>query len=494
MKARNAKERAVEEATRLYIHDETQEETVAIQEAARPKFYVRLPLNRKDRGVWCTHCGATLVYDQDLLVNKLEELFEGKGPAKITCPHCGQTLWRCRFIENGVGHKVYRDYTYTMKAEVHGDWQVLRYYYVDYECRLGKPSEMGRPIEVVRRWYNVRHGGRQVVWSVGRLGCCIYSSRCDLNLNAPISLKDEDRGRVGMGAYYGTVSYRIDIDGDAIVSGSQWHPLLKRDGLHGIGTLNLLHIEAYDAPLVFKTPPLITLYKARRYKLASYYAGSRDNDFAKIRADWPSIKVALRHGYDISDPGLWHDHLEMLRELGEDTLSPHWICPDNLRLAHDQANTRVLRLRRQKKAEEDRKKEAAEEEKYARHIAAFRDLRISGKGVVIAVIPSVEAVRQEGEHMNHCVFSMAYYNKPTSLLLSARDEGGNRLETVEFSLATGEVLQSRAVCNGTSPKHKQILAMMKAASDQITDAWKRAKAERPKVEVKPVQELVRAFV
>ena len=96
--------------------------------------------------------------------------------------------------------------------------------------------------------------------------------------------------------------------------------------------------------------------------------------------------------------------------------------------------------------------------------------------------------------MHHCVFSMAYYDKPTSLLLSARDEGGNRLETVEFSLATGEVLQSRAVCNGTSPKHNAILSMMKEAAAGIVDTWRREQTARPKIEVKPVQELVRAFV
>ena len=96
--------------------------------------------------------------------------------------------------------------------------------------------------------------------------------------------------------------------------------------------------------------------------------------------------------------------------------------------------------------------------------------------------------------MHHCVFGLQYYNKQTSLLLSARDTDGHRLETIEFNLSSGKVEQSRAVCNGTSPKHKQILAMMEAAADQITEAWKRAKAERPKVEVKPVQELVRAFV
>ena len=482
MKARNAKERAVEEATEKYIKFLGFGKIV--REAARPRHYVRIPLNYHDKGVWCTNCGGEIDFNPDLLVN----IYNENKPPVITCPHCGEKLTRCRTIQRGVGHCLHRDYNIVLKAEVHEDWQVLRYFYVYFEAILGGQPKMGKPIEIVRRWYNTRHGGKPVVWSTGANGSW-YG--CGFSLSGELSLKREDRQTA---AYcgYGKVNYRIHED--AIVAGSQWHPILKRDGMHGIGTLKLLHIEAHDAPLVFKTPPLITLYKARRYKLASYYAESRDGDFAKIRADWPSIKVALRHGYDISDPGLWHDHLEMLRELGEDTLSPHWICPDNLRLAHDMLNSRLQRVRKARKAEEDRKKAAKCEARYARKIAPFLDMQLHGHGVVIAVIPSVEAVRQEGEHMHHCVFSMNYYDKPTSLLLSARDKDGLRLETIEFNLTTGKVEQSRAVCNGTSPKHKAILHIMEEASERIVETWRREQAQKPKIEVKPVQELVRAFI
>lgn len=239
-----------------------------------------------------------------------------------------------------------------------------------------------------------------------------------------------------------------------------------------------------------RPPPAVTLYKGHHWTLARYYAGDPD----LLREDWPSLRVALRHRYHIGDPGLYHDYLKQLRELGEDVHSPHWICPVNLRLAHDLSNTRLIHQRRRQKAEAERKRAAQCEKQYAERLGALRDFRIKHGGVFIAVLPTVEDVRQEGEHMHHCVFSNAYYNKPTSLLLSARDAEGLRLETIEFSLSSGEVLQSRALQNGTSPKHKQILSMMAEASAQILEIWRQQQARKPKIEIKSVSELAQAFV
>lgn len=481
MKARNAKERAVEEATEQYITHLGFGKV--LRETARPKHYVRIPLNYAEKGVWCTNCGGKIDFNPDLLVN----IYNDNQPPVITCPHCGEKLTRCRTIQRGVGHYLHRDYNIVLKAEAHGDWQVLRYYYVAYESILGGQPKMGKPIEIVRRWYNVRHGGKPVVWSTGRVGSW-YG--CGFGLDSELSLKREDHHG---GAYgYNNIHYRVVED--AVVPGAQWHRLLRRDGFKGESTMRLLDLHSFDVPLVFSCPQLVTLYKSKHYRLVKFYASNASEGLGPIRNDWPSLKVALRHRYHIEDPGLWHDYIKELRELGEDVNSPRWICPENLRLAHDLANTRVLLLRRAKKAEEDRKKAVAAEEKYARHIAAFRDLRLSERGVVITVIPSVEDVRQEGEHMHHCVFALGYYNKQTSLLLSARDTDGHRLETVEFNLSTGKVEQSRAVCNGNSPKHAQILKMMKAASSQITETWKRSKTEHPKIEIKPVAELAQAFI
>ena len=483
MKARTAKERAVETATAQYIRPLTPELVREFKHEARPHHFVRIPFNRRERGVWCTNCGSSIEYDPDLLVNLIEHKEQ-----VVTCPHCLEKLTRTRFIRDGLGHKLYRDFYFVLLAEVHGPWQVLRYFYVDFLAQIGKEPEIHEPIEVSRRWYNIEHGGKPVVWSRSRMSGWY---NCGFALDSELSLKRE--GHPSTGYYnYGAMHYRIEED--AAVPSSRWHRLLRRDGFKGASSMRLLDIAAFDVPLVFGHPNLVTLYKAHQWALLKYYGAEASASLSKIQEDWPSIRVALRHGYRIADPGLWHDYLGQLRELGEDTLSPHWICPVNLPLAHDLTNSRIQRLRKAKEAERDRQRAAAAEEKYARKIAPFRDLRLSAAGVVIAVIPSVEDVRQEGEHMHHCVFGLQYYNKQTSLLLSARDTDGHRLETIEFNLSSGKVEQSRAVCNGTSPKHKQILAMMEAAADQITETWKRSQAERPKIEIKPVQELVRAFV
>lgn len=67
----------------------------------------------------------------------------------------------------------------------------------------------------------------------------------------------------------------------------------------------------------------------------------------------------------------------------------------------------------------------------------------------------------EGEAMHHCVYNMKYFSKDNSLILSARDKDGNRLETIELDLRTLEIVQSRGKCNGTTPYHDQIVSLVK---------------------------------
>ena len=47
----------------------------------------------------------------------------------------------------------------------------------------------------------------------------------------------------------------------------------------------------------------------------------------------------------------------------------------------------------------------------------------------------------------HSVFQCKYYAKADSVILSAHDRQGNRIETVEFSSSQGKVIQSRGMCN-----------------------------------------------
>ena len=61
--------------------------------------------------------------------------------------------------------------------------------------------------------------------------------------------------------------------------------------------------------------------------------------------------------------------------------------------------------------------------------------------------------------MHHCVFSNEYFKKKDSLILSARI-GSKRIETVEVNLKSFQIVQSRAVCNGTSEYHDRIIRLV----------------------------------
>ena len=64
--------------------------------------------------------------------------------------------------------------------------------------------------------------------------------------------------------------------------------------------------------------------------------------------------------------------------------------------------------------------------------------------------------------MRHCVYENGYYKKDDSLILSARDHDGNRIETVEVSLKTYDVVQSRGVCNKNTEWHNEIVNLVRS--------------------------------
>ena len=72
----------------------------------------------------------------------------------------------------------------------------------------------------------------------------------------------------------------------------------------------------------------------------------------------------------------------------------------------------------------------------------------------------------EGAELHHCLFSNEYYLKENSLILSATIED-KRIETIEVSLDTLQVIQSRGVCNQNSPYHDQIVSLVNAYSQLI---------------------------
>ena len=87
----------------------------------------------------------------------------------------------------------------------------------------------------------------------------------------------------------------------------------------------------------------------------------------------------------------------------------------------------------------------------------FFGLVFSDSLVCVKVIESVEEMILEGKAMHHCVGG--YHNKADSLIFSATIDG-KRIETVEVSLKTLQVVQSRGVCNSNTEYHDRIVNLV----------------------------------
>lgn len=109
----------------------------------------------------------------------------------------------------------------------------------------------------------------------------------------------------------------------------------------------------------------------------------------------------------------------------------------------------------------DKMREALGWEKtYAQEKGRFFGICFGNEDIVITVIRSVAEMVEEGEAMHHCVYACGYYKKKESLILSAKDKEGHRIETIELSLRTFTIVQSRGVCNSITPMHNEIIELV----------------------------------
>jgi hypothetical protein len=56
---------------------------------------------------------------------------------------------------------------------------------------------------------------------------------------------------------------------------------------------------------------------------------------------------------------------------------------------------------------------------------------------------------------------------PDSLILSAKDRQGNRLETVEVNMKTWSIVQSRGLLNDPSERHDEIIELVKQNMNKL---------------------------
>lgn len=199
-----------------------------------------------------------------------------------------------------------------------------------------------------------------------------------------------------------------------------------------------------------------TLLKSKQHSLLSYYIGRNS---ARVCDYWRSICICNRNKYIVKDAEMWIDYLSMLKREGKDILNAKYVCPKHLKKAHDELSAKI-HIREERERKERERLKALENEKIFKELKSkYFGVEIVSGDIRIKVLDSVEAFLEEGAAMHHCVFSGAYYLRPDSLILSATINGV-RVETVEVSLKTLKVVQSRGVCNSQTDHHDKIVRLV----------------------------------
>ena len=148
-----------------------------------------------------------------------------------------------------------------------------------------------------------------------------------------------------------------------------------------------------------------------------------------------------------------------MRQFKKDIHNAKYVCPANLHAEHDRlVQKRNVELR-EEQVKKDLQKALNYEKKYKDQKGRFFGLSFSDGTLNVKVLESVTEFFEEGMAMHHCVFSNQYYLKEDSLILSASIEG-KRIETIELSLDTMQIVQSRGACNMNTSYHRQIIELV----------------------------------
>jgi hypothetical protein len=177
-----------------------------------------------------------------------------------------------------------------------------------------------------------------------------------------------------------------------------------------------------------------------------------------------AVRICVRNGYTIYDASMYADYIDLLRYFGKDTHNAYYVCPKDLRAEHDRLMQKKQRIEEKKELEQRIREAARHEKSYKEHRGLWFGICFGNEDIVVTVIQSVAEMAEEGTKMHHCVFANEYWNvkkHPDSLILSAKDRQGNRLETVEVNMKTWSIVQSRGLLNDPSERHDEIIELVK---------------------------------
>ena len=377
--------------------------------------------------VWCSECGRIFPYkdNSDLGVILL-------GSSTI-CPCCGSKL------KVEVSRKTKRtEKIYYQILTVCKEFQVVRNFIaVKYSNKGHEPYYAFR--EAFQNWITAKGEETIIARPCNPVPHC-YDS---WDFSKKMEIRNKRHG------IYGFDKYSVN---SWIYPHSGVHKILRRNGF--TTKCDVLPVKDLIL-LLYKNHEAEVLIKNKQYSLLKVMA------HRKYQLPFQSsIKIAIRHKYIVKDASMWLDYLGFLDYFHLDLHNPKYVCPKNLKKEHDRLSKKKERVEQRLKEEEKRRMAAKYEEDYRKTKEAYFGICFGNEDIMITVISSVAEMAEEGIAMHHCVYHGEYFKKNDSLILSAKDKEGNRLETIELSLTTFKIVQSRAKFNGIHPKHEEIIDLV----------------------------------
>lgn len=364
---------------------------------------------------------------------------EGKGKT-VRCPRCGHKVEIADTLK-----RKWKEAGYFSTLEAATGLQVQRVFLLTVICHKGNPMETDCR-EVCRLWVNSQ--GKVAVTSRTRT---LGYYRDSFNWATSIELRN-------LHDVHWYISDTFIYPRYSLV------PELRRNGMKK-GKLPDCHPGRLMLALLTDNR-METLMKSGNEKAVAYFV-SHPLD---LDACWASHKIAARHRYVPSDYGLWCDTIRLLEKCGKDIHSLKYVCPKDLKAEHDRWLHKVNAIEKQRRDKEKLQRAKRHEDEFYKNKSCFFGIVISDNDIEISVLDSLEAYKAEGEKMKHCVFQCEYYAKTDSVILSAHDLQGNRIETVEFSLSQGKVIQSRGACNRNTEYHDRIIKLVNDNAHRFLEA------------------------
>ena len=437
MKPRNSRERAVVESASTLP---------PLTKRHRSYMQDRLPhylLYKKGGQCKCTDCGhewkmmpgiirywSTLVCTLDI------------NSERECCPQC----------DNELVPKYYREYYYyadsiTMQAvTAHDGYEVLRYARLRRWIQWGKATRYAFD-ELYQQWIDAQ--GREVIMTTP------YN-------RSPYTLTWHHGRPMTVGAHNdsctGAYAWNDMFSGQADITYPRRRHIgtLRRNGWASVIGRQSAEVIYESVKGLLNDSFLETLAKTGHWQAFFWCVMYPD----RMRPLRPQVMICVRHGYIVKDMDLWVDMLQALSFFDKDLRNPYYICPPDLKSAHD----RWTRKQEQEQRRRERLESARKDRVYYKTRDVFKGLEATEPFLIRPLLTATE-LQEEGKAMHHCVGT--YADKSYDLILSVRDTEGHRLETVEVDLKRYSIVQSRGLQNGFTPEHDRIIAAVKTMLPDI---------------------------